>query len=290
MSAHGVLVGVDGSPSAKVAVDWAAREAALRGVELTVVTVCPPATTYLLPDVPVPRDLEVYQQQQYRNALDAAAQLAEEVAGDVRIRTELLDGPTVPMMVDLTREADLVVVGSRGLGAVSRVLLGSVSAALLRRSHCPVAVIHDRDPQVPAPAATAPVVVGIDGSAASESATAIAFDAAARRGVELVAVHAVCGSDLVDLPRSDYAALETRAHELIGAQLAACLQRNPDVVVRRVVDWARPANLLIEQSEVAQLLVIGSHGRGGFTGMLLGSVGFAVAQAVRTPVIVARTG
>lgn len=292
MSAYGVLVGVDGSPLAKVAVEWAAREAALRGAVLSVVTVCPPMTTYLLPDVPIPRDYEMYQQRQYQDALESAAKVVEEVATregrDIRVHTELFNGPMAPTLVDLTGEADLVVVGSRGLGALSRVLLGSVSAALLRRSHCPVAVIHDKDPELPEPPADAPVVVGIDGSPASEAATAIAFDAASRRGVELVAVHAVSGADLIDLPHRDYAALEARAHELISEQLAGWRQDYPDVAVRRVVDWARPANLLVEQSEAAQLLVIGSHGRGGFAGMLLGSVGFAVAQAVRTPVIVAR--
>jgi nucleotide-binding universal stress UspA family protein len=136
--------------------------------------------------------------------------------------------------------------------------------------------------------AQAPVVLGVDGSPASELATGIAYDAASRRGVELVVVHAISDSDLIEMPRADYATLEQQAHEMLGERLAGWAERYPDVTVRRVVVWARPAKALIEQSEKAQLVVVGSHGRGGFTGMLLGSVGFAVAQAARMPVIVAR--
>ncbi len=96
--------------------------------------------------------------------------------------------PVVPALVALSADADMVVVGCRGLGGVGRLLLGSVSSGLVHGAHCPVAVIRDEDPLMPDPA-HAPVVVGIDGSPASELATEIAFEEATRRGVELVAVH-----------------------------------------------------------------------------------------------------
>ena len=108
MSVRGILVGVDGSPLANSAVDWAAREAALRGVALTVVTVCPPMTTYLLPDVPLPPDFGAYQQRHYQGALDAAAKVVEEVAReghDIRVHTELLNGQAAPTMVVRPAEA-----------------------------------------------------------------------------------------------------------------------------------------------------------------------------------------
>jgi nucleotide-binding universal stress UspA family protein len=119
-------------------------------------------------------------------------------------------------------------------------------------------------------------------------ATDIAFDAASRRGVELVAVHAVSDADILEVPGVDYNSLEQAAHEILGERLAGRQERYPDVKVRRVVTWARPSNALVEQSEKAQLLVVGSRGRGTFAGLLLGSVSSAVAQAVRMPVIVAR--
>ena len=140
---------------------------------------------------------------------------------------------------------------------------------------------------MPTPA-MAPVVVGIDGSPASESATAIAFDEASRRGVELVAMHSWSDFAVSELPGVEWSDLEKQANETLAEWLAGCQERYPDVTIRRVVVLDRPAHQLLKQSESAQLTVVGSHGRGGFAGMLLGSVSSAVAESARTPVIVAR--
>ena len=261
---RGLFVGVDGSPSAKVAVDWAAREAASRNLPLTLVHVSGPPVLMMWPEVPMPPEYAGWQEDQGRKILDAASNVAEQAAGDsggLQILTEMPTGPTLATLVDLTRDAELVVVGCRGRGALARGLLGSVSSGLVRHAHCPVAVIHDEDPLMDKPA-EAPVVVGIDGSPASELAVDIAFDAASRRGVELVAVHAVCDADITEVPGVDYKSLEEAAHEILGERLAGRQERYPDVKVNRVVTWALPANALVEQSEKAQLLVVGSHGRG----------------------------
>ena len=199
----------------------------------------------------------------------------------------MVSAAVLPTLIDRSKDADMIVVGCRGLGAIGRRLLGSVSSGLIHHAHCPVAVIHDEDPLMPHPS-KAPVVVGIDGSPASEQATAIAFEEASRRGVDLVAVHAWSDFSAFELPPAGSEELEKEAEETLGERLAGWQERYPDVSVRRVVSLDKPAHQLLEQSESAQLTVVGSHGRGGFAGMLLGSVSSAVAQSARMPVIVAR--
>jgi nucleotide-binding universal stress UspA family protein len=186
----------------------------------------------------------------------------------------------------------MVVVGCRGQGEVARALLGSVSSGLVRHGHCPVAVIHDED-VLATRSSQAPVVVGIDGSPTSELATEIAFAEASRRGVGLVALHAWSDMGPLDFGRPgqapiEWANFEVREEEVLAERLSGWQERYPDVVVHKVVVSDRPAPRLLEQAASAQLLVVGSHGRGGFTGMLLGSVSRAVVNSAGIPVIVAR--
>src|SRR5262249_38369108 len=193
---------------------------------------------------------------------------------------------TVPTLVDMSKEAEMIVVGCRGQGAFGT-LLGSVSSGLIHHAHCPVAVIHDEQ-QAARQKTEAPVLVGIDGSPASELATATAFDEASRRQVDLIALHAWSDSGLLDFPGVDWSTMKASEDEVLAERLAGWQERYPDVKVDRQVVCDRPARQLVEHSEAAQLVVVGSHGRGGFAGMLLGSVSAAVVQSARTPVIVAR--
>jgi nucleotide-binding universal stress UspA family protein len=194
---------------------------------------------------------------------------------------------TIPTLVDLTKEAEMIVVGTRGIGALGRSLMGSVSSALVRHAHCPVAVIHEDEAMRPE-VAKLPVLVGIDGSPTSELATAIAFDEASRRGVDLVALHAWGDWGSYEVPGLNRPVLEQEESEVLAERLAGWQERHPDVSVRRVVTRGQPARQLVEASEDAQLVVLGSHGRGGFAGMFLGSVSSAVLQSATIPVIVAR--
>jgi nucleotide-binding universal stress UspA family protein len=284
-----ILVGVDGSPAAKYAVDWAARDAAMRNVRLTLVhTVEPIGPT--LPPIQAPAAFARWQVEHGQKILDDAVEIARRSTpdgGPAKIESELLFSPVVPTLVDLAKEAQMVVVGSRGRRPFTRSLLGSVSSSLIRHAYCPVAIIHDEDPLMPHPA-EAPVLVGIDGSSVSELATAIAFQEASWRGVELVALHVWSDVEVNDFPAIDWPAMKPAAEEILAERLAGWQERYPDVTVRRMVECDHPTYHLIKQSESAQLVVIGSHGRGGFAGMLLGSVSVALAHSARMPVIVAR--
>jgi len=287
---HGIVVGVDGSGPSDLAVRWAAHEAAMRHVPLTVVHVVATAATSSAlgwPSGPVSAELRLWQEDQARQIIADAIKVARDSAehgASPEITSELLFASAVPTLVELSKEAQMVVVGCQGQGALRRRLLGSVSTGLVHHSHCPVAVIHDEVPS----SSQAPVVVGIDGSPASELATAIAFDEASWRGVELVALYAWSDADIAHLPSLELSAIESVAAEALAERLAGWQERYPDVRVRRLIVWDQPARHLLEQAESAQLVVVGSHGRGGFAGMLLGSVSTAVVHAARTPVIVAR--
>ena len=292
MSAHakgyGIIVGADGSPASDAAVGWAAHDAVLHHLPLTVVHVVNPVAT-AWPYSPLPDGVALWQENEGRRILAEAVKLARDVAKEdprVSIESELIFSATAATLVDLSKEAELMVVGTYGRGALARGLLGSVSSSLLRHAHCPVAVIRDEEPRMPHPA-QAPVLVGIDGSPASELAIQIAFDEASRRHVNLVAVHAWSDTEIFELPGLDWSAVKGEEERILAEGLAGWQERYPDVTVHRLLVCDRPARVLVETSETAQLVVRGSHGR-GLTGMLLGSVSNAVVQSVRMPVIVAR--
>lgn len=293
MSSHnnslGVIVGVDESPAAKVAVHWAAREAELRKIPLTLVhAISPEVATWS--DARLPAGLARWQRDRGRRLVDDAFKVVEETSqhgGPAEVHSEILSSAAIPTLVDLSKDAEMVVAGCRGSGRWPGRLIGSVSSGLLRYAHCPVAIVHEEDASM-SQAGEEPILVGVDGSSASELATAIAFDAASRRSVELVALHAWTDADVSEWPGIDWPATESMAEEVLAERLAGWQERYPEVRVERAVVRDKPARQLVQRSEGAQLLVVGSRGRGGFTGMLVGSVGETVAQLARTPVVVAR--
>ncbi len=276
-----IVIGVDGSPAATVAARWAACEAATRDVELTIVHVLRSAPDALpltgWPAIPLPAEVGEDQLAQGEKILDDTLEVIAKTIG-VRqprsIASRVCIGAVVPTLSGFSHKgSQMIVVGRRGRGGIHRALLGSVSSGVLHNAHGPVAVVHDHASADPPSAA--PVVVGVDGPPASESAIAIAFDEASRRGVDVVAVHGFEHADT------------SMAGALLEQKLAGWQERYPDVAVHRVITRDHPADALLDQSRRAQLVVVGSRGRGGLAGKVLGSVSAAVVQACRIPVIVA---
>ncbi|GAB1813396.1 universal stress protein [Mycobacterium sp. MUNTM1] len=283
----GIVVAADGSPASTVAAGWAAREASMRNIPLTVVhAVSTPTATY--PPVPYPESLVTNLEDEGKKAIMHATKVAEDampVDRAVPIGRKLVYSPPVPTLLKMSDAAEMIVMGSSGRGLLARGLLGSVSSAVVRHANCPVAVV--RDGELP-DQRNGYVLLGTDGSPASELATEIAFDEASRRGVDLVAIHAWSDAAVVEVFDVDWPAVEGEAQRSLAESLAGWQERYPDVSVHRFVARDRAARHLIDNADAAQLVVVGSHGRGGLSRMLLGSVSNAVLHSVRVPVIVAR--
>lgn len=283
----GVVVGTDGSSSAQRAITWAARDAALRNVELTIVyAITPRLATSLV--TPVPIGVVDRARQAGREILHGAAQLAKDSSdGSLRITTAMPSASAVSALVAAATRAELVVVGGSGTSAISRMLLGSVTAGVLHHARCPVAVIPDE--YSPADTAgAAPVLVGVDALESSDGAMEVAFEEAALRGVELVVLHAWWAPGAYELPGFEWDELRPDVETWLSDRLRGCAERHPDVVVRRAAVPDQPARHLSDHPGHPQLIVVGSHGHGEFAGKLLGSVSNAVVQSARVPVIVAR--
>lgn len=288
---YGVVVAVDGSAESDAAVRWAAREAELRKATVTVMHVVEPIVVNW-PIPPVQGSITEWQESNAGRVIEHARETFLAASDDVedgRLRvfaSEIRYAGIIPELVDVSKSAMMMVVGSRGLSALGGVLAGSVSSGLAHHAYCPVVVVHGDEVRRPDP--RSPVLVGIDGSPASEDATAFAFDEASRRRVDLIALHAWSDVGVFSALGMDWHEYEDQGRELLGERLAGWRERYPDVRVTRQIVCDQPARWLIDGSRHSQLVVVGSHGRAGFAGMLLGSVGSKVARAAYAPVVVVR--
>ncbi|MFK0246024.1 universal stress protein [Amycolatopsis azurea] len=291
-SGHGVVVGVDGSESATRAVRWAAEQARRRHAELTLVHAIDDESLSHPRPMPTREDLAEMIRMRGHRLLRKARDVAREVAPEVGVTLDLRHERPVQALKDAAENADLLVLGTEGLRPLGRVLVGSVSIALAAKAACPVALIRPHVAEDDAPH-DGPVVVGVDGTRASEAALALAFEEASWRRTGLVALH--CWDDAFlsavfeethwSLERAD---IEEGEHEVLAERLAGWKEKYPDVRVDRIVVRGRPADELLKYADRAQLLIVGSRGRGGVAGMLLGSTSQAVMSYALCPVIVAR--
>ena len=164
---------------------------------------------------------------------------------------------------------------------------------MVSHASCPVVVVRE-DNHVTESTKYGPVVIGVDGSEVSQKATDYAFKEADARGAELIAVHTWMDMQVqaslagLSAAQAEWAEVEKEQAELLTERLAEFQEKYPDVQVKKVIARDRPVRALTEASEGAQLLVVGSHGRGGFKGMLLGSTSRALLQSAPCPMMVVR--
>lgn len=289
-----IVVGIDGSESALQATRWAANEAARRDTGVRLVHVRQVPLLLPLEDMYAKELAE-----QGRKWLFAAHDIALGTAPDIDVHTELRTGQPGEELVEETEDAQLVVVGSRGLGGFRSLLLGSVANVLAAHAHCPVVVMRGRTVGAPAPE-HGPVVVGADGT--PSSAAAIEFAVAAARGAEVIAVHAWTYEGLMDswspvpaaIARAEHTPwldeIVTIQHLAVSEQLAPFRAAHPDVVLRGVDYRGRPVDGILEQAEQAQLVVVGANGRHPAWAGAVGSTSYAVLHHATCPVAVVRAG
>lgn len=288
-----IVVAVDGSDAGAAAVAWAANAAAKRSAPLKLVTAYT-MPQFMYADGMIPPQ-ELYDQLE-DEAMEKINDAREIVTGfDENIEVSYYIGEATPidLLLQLSEDADIVVMGSRGLGGLSGLVLGSVSSAVVSHAACPVVVVR-KDNDVTVENKYGPVVVGVDGSDISRKALDYAFREADARGAALRAVHswadAQVQTSLVGLAavQSQLDAMSAQERKVLQDELASMREKYPEVTVEEVVERDRPIQVLKENSDDAQLLVLGSHGRGGFRGMLLGSTSRALLQYAPCPMMVVR--
>jgi nucleotide-binding universal stress UspA family protein len=257
-----VVAGVDGSECGLQAVRWAAAEALRRQLPLRLVAAHAWPSGGLVGDPGLGVDYRAVLRDVVLGHLATAAADARQVAPELDIEQVEVTGYPVPVLLGESAHAEIVVLGDRGLGGFTGLLIGSVAVEVTAHASCPVIVVRGSEPDRTGPRPE-PVVVGVDGSPTSEAATAFAFEAASLRRVPLVAVH-VWRDVLVDAtmaPLLDWDVIDSDEREVLAERLAGWTEKYPDVPVRRLVARDRPARALVEESGRAQLVVVGSRGQ-----------------------------
>ncbi|WP_412538484.1 universal stress protein [Longispora sp. K20-0274] len=267
-----VVVGVDGSASSLAAVALAAREAHLRNAPLRILSAVPAMGGTV----------------SYEEAQRSLTQARYTVAGHRDITTDVMTGGPAAVLIAAGQDAQLLVVGHRGRGGFKGLLAGSVATQVAEYAGCPVMIARD-GPQLHTPEyPRLPVYLGVDIADSAVAACAFAFTEAALRGVALHALHAWTGHTRGDRPPPVFDREHDRAARTLAAHLAPVRARYPDVDVYHEVALEPARTALISASCRAGLVVVGSHGPAGLTGIRIGSVSQALIRRAHCPVVIAQ--
>lgn len=272
-----IVVGTDGSRRADRAVDWAAGRAAALGLPLLILHVVPGRPTPSTPLTAVTASFEEGFHEEALERLERVVRRAHELHDDLDVTGEIVEGNAAYVLAQASKEAALVVVGARGESAPVTVrLLGGVCDQVTAYASGPIAVIPDEEHACP----DGPVVLGVDESPEARAAMWFAFETAAARGVPVVAIHAWQDRDSREIV--------ARVTDIVDGMLTEARAEYPEVPVEVRVIHGKPHHELVQASKEAGLVVVGSRGIGGFTGLLLGSTSKRVLRDSHCPVVVTR--
>ncbi|GAA1071741.1 universal stress protein [Nocardiopsis composta] len=287
-----IVVGVDGSLESRTALDWASAAAERRGARLVVVNALDMPLIAMPFSAPVRMNPMPEVADRASGLLTTAVGRVAETQPGLKVRSEVSLTDPASALLEASEEAELVVVGSHGLGGVGSLFLGSVSIRVSARASCPVAVVP---PESRVERTSGRIVVGVDGSELSDAALRFALDEAARTGSELTVVHAwhppvPYYTDTfiasVDFDRDTFL---LRTREAVQASVdKARTEAGADVPVHVSLVEDQPAHALLTAGEDADMIAVGSRGRGGFRGLLLGSVSQSLLHHTEVPVVVVR--
>lgn len=288
-----VVVGMDGSVEATRAADYGAWEAKRRGVPLRLVFAYQP-TPMWGPAILITNDY-VWDRDWARETLIRAEKEVTGAHPDITVQSAVVAGGAAYALVEESRNASLVVLGTRASGGLVGHLSGSVAAQVAAHAHTPVVVLRpsegtDRvDPE-----ANGRVVVGLDGSAESQAALAFAVEEAVARGVDLDAVYVWSMLEVRDIgpiipDGYDLTEEQDKALRLLTEATEGWSDRYPDLTInRRLVHGLDPVVGLAREGDGADLIVVGSRGHGGFLGLRLGSTVDGLIRCANAPIAVVR--
>jgi nucleotide-binding universal stress UspA family protein len=286
MPARDIVVGVDGSAESDAALRWAALEAQRHGAKLIVLHAYEPGQHGIRTPLEDTHHRDL--QRIVAAIVDSAVTEVRSLAPTVRVWGETTSGGAAAGLIRATKAGAMVVVGSRGRGGFAGLLLGSVSQHVATHAAGSVVVVRDG-----ADRADGPVVVGVDEGDESDLALGAAFEEAALRAARIVVLHAylpALSTWGLDLPPEveDEPARRTTESDRLAAIVAPWREKFPTVQVEVVAVEGQAVARLLDASATAQLVVVGSRGRGGFAGLMLGSVGLHLLHHAGCPVLIAR--
>lgn len=294
-----ILVGYDGSMGSRVALDWAIEAAKRLDASLTLLH-C--VTLASVPAFPGYEPVEIIDSLEgvSRSILAVGFERATKALGEGRVERINAIGSAPAQLVGSSKDADFVVMGSRGRGRVLGGVLGSTAYTVTAHAHCPVVVIRTDGDDVsvppPLPGPDRRVILGVDGSEESYHAIESAARFAQTFGAPL---HIVRVAESISMEAWAYAetaragtesthAVTEQAADTVEQARAHVLAAYPGVEVETEVLYGDPGRTIAELATTAGLVVIGSRGRGGFAGLLLGSVSHTIIHEAACPVMVVR--